>query len=259
MTTLVREAEDNLNQAEIAGLLQHFFRNAGQAGQMPAATARILVVEDEALLRESVAGALSQAGFVVQAYEDGRNFADRVSRFRPDAAVLDVMLPGPLNGFSLARQLRNQSTAAIVFLTARDGIEDRLSGFDAGADDYIVKPFVLAELVARLRAVLRRTGRLVSSTVEVGDLVVDEDSGLVLRSGREIALTATELRLLAYLARNRDRVLSKTQILTQVWGYEDYDPNLVETFISALRRKLDRGPDDRLIHTVRGVGYRMTA
>jgi DNA-binding response OmpR family regulator len=145
-----------------------------------------------------------------------------------------------------------------VFVTARDAVADRLAGFAAGADDYVVKPFVLAELVARLRAVLRRTGRLVSPTVEVGPLVLDEDAGRVLVGGEPVPLTATELRLLAYLVRNRGRVLSKTQILTQVWGYDEYDPNLVEAHVSALRRKLEaRGP--RLVHTVRGIGYRVGA
>jgi two-component system OmpR family response regulator len=226
---------------------------------MPIAAARVLLIEDEPLLRTSIAESLDAAGFAVQAYPDGAAFSARVAAFRPDVAVLDVMLPGSSSGFSLARQLRGESDAAIVFLTARDGVTDRLDGFDAGADDYIVKPFVLAELLARLRAVLRRTGRLVSSTVQVGDLLVDEDSGVVIRAGQEIAVTATELRLVSYFARNRGRVLSKTQILTQVWGYEDYDPNLVETFVSTLRRKLDVGPAGRppLIVTVRGIGYRM--
>lgn len=227
---------------------------------MPIAAARVLLIEDEPLLRNSIAEALDAAGFTVQAYPDGAAFSARLAAFRPDVAVLDVMLPGSSSGFSLARQLRGESDAAIVFLTARDGVTDRLDGFDAGADDYIVKPFVLAELLARLRAVLRRTGRLVSSTVQVGDLLVDEDSSVVIRAGREITLTATELRLVSYFARNRGRVLSKTQILTQVWGYEDYDPNLVETFVSTLRRKLDVGPPGRppLILTVRGIGYRMS-
>jgi two-component system OmpR family response regulator len=227
---------------------------------MPITAARVLLIEDEPLLRTSIAEALAAAGFTVQAYPDGAAFSARLAAFRPDVAVLDVMLPGSSSGFSLARQLRGESDAAIVFLTARDGVTDRLDGFDAGADDYIVKPFVLAELLARLRAVLRRTGRLVSSTVQVGDLLVDEDSGVVIRAGQEIAVTATELRLVSYFARNRGRVLSKTQILTQVWGYEDYDPNLVETFVSTLRRKLDIAPAGRppLIVTVRGIGYRMS-
>ena len=217
--------------------------------------ARVLVVEDEPALREAIAAGLEAAGFVVLAAADGRELAGAVARFRPDAAVLDISLPGP-DGLALARQLRELGEAAVVFVTARDAVDDRLAGFAAGADDYLVKPFVLAELVARLRAVLRRTGRLVSPTVEVGELVLDEDSGRVLVAGEPVTLTATELRLLSYLVRNRGRALSKTQILTQVWGYDEYDPNLVEAHVSALRRKLEaHGP--RLVHTVRGVGYRV--
>lgn len=223
---------------------------------MPSVPARVLVVEDDRLLRESIRDALDDAGFTVRALPDGKDFTERIREFRPDIAVLDIMLPSG-SGLSLARQLRVESaTAAIVFVTARDAVEDRLGGFDAGADDYLVKPFVQAELVARLRAVLRRSGHLTSHTVQVADLLVNEDSGDVLRDGRPIAVTATELRLLSYLARNRGRVLSKTQILTQVWGYDDYDPNLVETYVSTLRRKLEVD-GDRLIHTVRGIGYRM--
>lgn len=222
---------------------------------MPANPARVLVIEDDAVLRAAITDTLTSAGFTVQALPDGLDFADRSEAFRPDAAIIDVMLPGP-SGLSLARHLRAHSQAVVLFVTARDGLADRLAGFDAGADDYIIKPFMQAELVARLRAVLRRAGRLVSSTVQVADLLVDEDVGRVQRGEREIAVTATELRLLAYLARNRERVVSKTQILTQVWGYGDYDPNLVETFVSTLRRKLEVD-GDRLIHTVRGIGYRM--
>src|SRR5215207_8971903 len=205
-------------------------------------TARVLVVEDEPVLRETIAAALQDAGFVVLAAADGRGLDAAVDRFRPDAAVLDISLPGP-DGLTLARRLQARAPTAVVFVTARDAVADRLAGFSAGADDYLVKPFVLAELVARLRAVLRRTGRLVSPTVQVGE---------------PVPLTATELRLLAYLVRNRGRVLSKTQILTQVWGYDEYDPNLVEAHVSALRRKLEaHGP--RLVHTVRGIGYRVAA
>ena len=164
--------------------------------------ARVLVVEDEPVLREAVAAAL-EAGRVRRAGRRRRpGLATAVARFRPDAAVLDISLPGP-DGLALARRLRELGEAAVVFVTARDAVDDRLAGFAAGADDYLVKPFVLAELVARLRAVLRRTGRLVSPTVEVGELVLDEDAGRVLVAGEPVALTATELRLLSYLVRNR--------------------------------------------------------
>ncbi len=219
-------------------------------------TARVLVVEDDAVLRRCVAEELVDAGFQVRAAADGRDLDAVVDAFRPDAAVLDVMLPGP-SGLVLAERLRRSGDIAVLFLTSRDAIDDRLAGFAAGADDYLVKPFEMAELLARIRAVLRRTGALTTSTVEVADLVVDEDAGEVRRDGGPVAVTATELKLLVYLARNRGRVLSKTQILTQVWGYDAYDPNLVEAYVSSLRRKLEvAGP--RVIHTVRGVGYRLS-
>jgi two-component system OmpR family response regulator len=218
--------------------------------------ARVLVIEDEDGLRSAIAQALDDAGFMVHAVADGHRITQLVDNFRPDLAVLDVMLPGP-SGLVLAEQLRRSSQVSVLFVTARDEVADRLAGFDAGADDYVVKPFVLAELVARVRAVLRRSGRLRSASVQVGDLILDEDAGRVIRQDTEVPVTATELRLLGYLARNRGRVLSKTQILTQVWGYDAYDPNLVETHVSTLRRKIEvSGP--RLIHTIRGLGYRMS-
>lgn len=218
--------------------------------------ARVLVIEDDDILRECVRDGLLDAGYQVAAAADGTGFDALVDGFRPDVALLDVMLPGT-SGLVLARRLRSCSASAVIFLTARDAVTDRLAGFDAGADDYLVKPFVMAELLARTRAVLRRSGALTSTRLQVGDLLVDEDAGEVIRAGRPIAVTATELRLLTYLARNRGRVLSKTQILTQVWGYEAYDPNLVEAYVSALRRKTETD-GVRLIHTVRGVGYRMS-
>ena len=223
---------------------------------MPHSAARVLVVEDEPALLAATSEALTDAGFVVSARPDGRGFLDHVATFRPDVVVLDVMLPGE-DGMGLARRLRAAVDVPVLFVTARDAVEDRLAGFDLGADDYVVKPFVLAELVARVTAVLRRAGRLTSPTVQVDDLVVDEDAATVTRAGKPVELTATERRLLTYLVRNRGRTLSKTQILTQVWGYENYDPNLVEAFISTLRRKLEADDDARLIHTVRGIGYRL--
>lgn len=223
---------------------------------MNRAEPRVLVVEDDAVLRRCVAEELADAGYLVRAAADGRELAGLVGTFRPDVAVLDVMLPGT-SGLALAEQLRRGGDTAVLFLTARDSIDDRLAGFAAGADDYLVKPFEMVELLARIRAVLRRTGAIVLSAMQVSDLLVDEDAGEVIRAGSPVVVTATELKLLVYLARNKGRLLSKTQILTQVWGYDAYDPNLVEAYISALRRKIEAtGP--RLIHTVRGVGYRLS-
>ncbi|HLI60870.1 MAG TPA: response regulator transcription factor [Solirubrobacteraceae bacterium] len=222
------------------------------------AGARILFIEDEPAIRDAITGALLHEGFRVHAAADGRGFEEIVGRFRPDLAILDVMLPGGRDGFSLARELRRASDLPILFLTARDAPPARLRGFQVGGDDYVIKPVFLEELLARVRALLRRAGRLRSPIIEIGDLVIDQDAAAVTRAGQAIDLTATELRLLTYLARNRGRVLSKLEILTQVWGYEDYDPNLVEVNVSAVRRKLEaRGP--RLIHTVRGHGYLMRA
>jgi len=170
--------------------------------------------------------------------------------------VLDWMLPGA-SGIRLASTIRTSSDAAVVMLTARDEVDDRLRGFSEGVDDYVVKPFAVAELIARVTAVLRRRGRI-PSVIEIGDLVVDPEAARITRGGEALDLTATEFRLLGFLAESRGRTVSKTQILTQVWGYDDYDPNLVEVHLSALRRKMEtRGP--RLIHTVRGLGYRMSA
>jgi two-component system OmpR family response regulator len=219
-------------------------------------TARILVIEDAEAIRAAVTAGLTERGFQVLGRPDGRELEHDLVRFRPDLLVLDVMLPGR-DGFALLEVARRTSTAGVLMLTARDGVTDRLRGLTGGADDYLAKPFVLAELVARVEAVLRRLGRT-PSTVQVGDLVVDADSGVVLHAGQPVDLTATELRLLEYLAAQRGRVVSKTQILTAVWGYEDYDPNLVEVHVSALRKKLEaHGP--RLVHTVRGLGYVLRA
>ena len=217
-----------------------------------APTARVLVVEDEPPIREALRVAFVQAGHDVLALPDGDRFEHQLDAFRPDLVVLDVMLPGR-DGFTLARELRSRTDAAVLFLTARDDLDDRLRGFDAGADDYVAKPFAVSEVLARSSAALRRLGRI-AATVQVGDLVLDEGAGVAVRGAHVLDLTATEWRLLGYLVANRGRTLSKTQILTQVWGYDDYDPNLVEVHVSALRRKTEaHGP--RLIHTVRGLGY----
>jgi two-component system, OmpR family, response regulator len=217
--------------------------------------ARVLVIEDDPVLRECIAQEVASAGYRVVARADGADLRRVVEQFRPDAALLDVMLPGR-SGLALAEDLE-ELDCALLFLTARDAVADRLAGFAAGADDYLVKPFVMAELLARLSAVLRRRGRARSTVVRIDDLEIDEDAGEARRAGAPLPLTATELRLLVYLARNRGRVLSKMQILTQVWGYDAYDPNLVEAFVSGLRRKLEAG-GPRVVHTVRGIGYRLS-
>lgn len=218
--------------------------------------ARLLVVEDDDSIRDSLVRAFGAAGFEVLAVEDGLELETHLRAFRPDLVVLDWMLPGR-QGPELVRVVRSQGRAGIVMLTAREAVADRLTGFEVGVDDYVAKPFVTDELVARVRAVLRRSGA-VSGTVQVDDLLIDEAAGVAERDGARLPLTATEFRLLCYLAAHRDRVLSSVQILSQVWGYEQYADNLVQVHMSALRRKIEaHGP--RLIHTERGLGYVLRA
>jgi two-component system OmpR family response regulator len=216
-------------------------------------SSRVLFVEDDEAVRNALALELRAAGYTVQAEVDGSSLAEIVESFRPDLAILDVMLPGR-DGFELARELRNKSDLPILFLTARDSVSARLAGFSAGADDYVLKPVVLEELLARLRALLRRSGRLETEVLEVGDLILDEPARVVRRAGITLELTPIEFELLAFLMRNRGVVLSRLQIMSQVWGYEEHDPNLVPVHMGNLRHKLEAaGP--RLIHTVRGHGY----
>ena len=217
---------------------------------------RVLLVEDDTALRDAVAAALREAGYQVLDLSDGLQAPRHAESFRPDLAVLDVRLPVGPSGLSLARLLRQEGDMPVLLLTAADTVEDRLAGFEAGADDYVVKPFSMAELLARVRALLRRSGRTSSETWQVGDLVVDEVSRSVHRDGTPVELTRTELDLLLVLGRQAGRVVSKIQLLTAVWGFDALDTNLVEVHVSALRRKLEaHGP--RLVHTVRGVGYRL--
>jgi two-component system OmpR family response regulator len=215
---------------------------------------RVLIVEDSAAIREMLSEALSDVGYLTETRPDGVELEGVLDGFRPDLVVLDVMLPGR-DGFALIDVVRDWGEAAIVLLTARDGLPDRLRGLDSGADDYVVKPFELAELVSRIGAVLRRLGRL-SSVLQYGDLALDLDAGVIARAGCRLDLTATELRLLTFLVEQRGRIVSTSQILTAVWGYDAYDANLVHVHISAVRRKLEaHGP--RILHTVRGIGYRI--
>ena len=219
-----------------------------------ASPARVVVVEDEGLVSDAIAAALRAEGLSPVVFDDHVG-ADRVLAEAPDLLVVDVILPHG-DGFDLARKVLARRDVPVIFVTARDGVGDRLEGFSVGADDYLPKPFALEELLARVRVVLRRLGRL-EGALRVGDLVVDEASGDARRGGAELGLTPTELRLLAFFVRHRGLVLSKPQLLTQVWGYDAYDPNVVEVHVSALRRKLEQaGP--RIIHTVHGLGYRLS-
>ena len=215
--------------------------------------ARILVVEDSDAIRLPVVTALSAQGFQLAAVSDGSDLESLLPSFAPDLVILDIMLPGR-DGFQLLQVIRRTSTAAVLMLTARDALSDRVQGLTGGADDYVIKPFAMAELVARIHAVLRRS-RPGGSSISVADLVINDDVTLVRRGEESLDLTETERRLLGYLAAHRDRVVSKTQILTAVWGYDGFHENVVEVHISALRRKLEAGGRSRLVHTVRGRGY----
>jgi len=219
---------------------------------------RVLVVDDESTLTELLSMALRYEGWDVQSAPDGRT-AVRVARtFRPDAVVLDMMLPD-MNGLDVLRRLRAEvADVPVLFLTAKDAVEDRIAGLTAGGDDYVTKPFSLEEVVARLRGLMRRTGaaaRAESTQLVVGDLTLDEDSREVRRDGELIPLTATEFELLRFLMRNPRRVLTKTQILDRVWDYDfGGNANVVELYISYLRKKIDAGRKP-MIHTLRGAGY----
>jgi two-component system, OmpR family, response regulator len=219
---------------------------------------RILVAEDDRVLRDAIAGALRQEGYEVRSTSDSERASKLVTGLRPDLAVLDVRFPEGPDGFELAGEIRAVSDAPIIFVTAVESLQGRLTGFDVGADDYLIKPFAVPELLARVRVLLRRAGRTTSQTWQVGDLVVDELAGSANRAGRPLSLTPTEFALLAAFARRPGRVLSKERLLALVWDFDAYDDNLVEVYVSTLRRKLERdGP--RLLHTVRGAGYVMHA
>jgi two-component system OmpR family response regulator len=219
------------------------------------AEARILVVDDEPAITELVGMALRYEGFDVAAAPTGREALSRAAEFRPDLVVLDVMLPD-LTGLEVCRRLRQTGQLPVVFLTARDATEDKIGGLTVGGDDYVTKPFSVDELVARIRAVLRRTrGSGPPSRLEFADLVLDEDAHAASRDGHPLELTPTEFKLLRFLLLNAGRVLSKAQILDHVWRYDfGGNENIVEAYISYLRKKVDRF-DPVLIHTVRGVGY----
>jgi two-component system OmpR family response regulator len=219
---------------------------------------RVLVVDDERSLTDLVSMALRYEGWDVRAAGTGADAVQTVRRWRPDVVVLDVMLPD-VDGVELMRRLREDVPhVPILFLTARDSVEDRIAGITAGGDDYVTKPFSLEEVVARLRGLIRRTAAGAprsDARLVVGDLTLDEDSHEVTRGGAGITLTATEYELLRYLMRHPRKVLSKAQILDRVWNYDfGGQANVVELYISYLRKKIDAGRPP-MIHTLRGAGY----
>ncbi|WP_192029118.1 response regulator transcription factor [Candidatus Frankia nodulisporulans] len=220
---------------------------------------RVLVVDDETTLAELLSMALRYEGWEVRSAGDGRTALRLAREFRPDAVVLDIMLPD-MDGLEVLRRLRAESPdVPVLFLTARDAVEDRVAGLTAGGDDYVTKPFSLEELVARLRGLMRRAARNTEAAqgarLVVGDLTMDEESREVDRGGVPVHLTATEFELLRFFMRNPRRVLSKAQILDRVWNYDfGGQANVVELYVSYLRKKIDAGRPP-MIHTMRGAGY----
>lgn len=217
---------------------------------------RILIAEDEKDLNRIIKQKLTSAGYTVDACFDGEEALDYIEATEYDAVLLDVMMP-KADGFEVVRQMRNRGISTpVIFLTARDGISDRVKGLDLGANDYVVKPFSFDELTARIRAATRTKFGVTESVLSVADLRVDTASKKVTRGDREISLSAKEYTLLCYLIHNKGRVLSREQIEDHIWNF-DYEggTNAVDVYISFLRKKIDCEGEQKLIHTVRGSGY----
>lgn len=221
---------------------------------------RVLVVEDEAGIVQFVCQGLSEAGYAVDAVGDGQQGLDYALAADYDVMLVDIMLP-QMDGLHLLRELRDQGIKTpVLLLTARGDVEDRVAGLDAGADDYLVKPFAFPELLARLRALLRRPPLQADPVLHVGDLEMDTARREVHRAGHRIELSPRELALLEFMMRHPNQGLSRTQIAEHVWNFDFYsESNVVDVYIGYLRRKIDRGFAHPLIHTVRGVGYRLSA
>jgi len=217
---------------------------------------RVLVVEDDEDIAHVLQRSLRMEGYDVKLAEDGVRALEEAHAFLPDIVVLDLGLPR-LDGIDVARRLREDGDdTPILMLTARDALESRVEGLDVGADDYLVKPFERQELLARLRAMLRRRPPRGMAPLRVGDLLLNPDTHEVLRGERRIELTQREFELLEYLMRNERLVISRQKLLDEVWGYDPFSiTNTIEVFVSNLRRKLEAGGEPRLLHTVRGAGY----
>jgi DNA-binding response OmpR family regulator len=220
---------------------------------------RVLVVEDDAEIAEVLRRSLRKEGYEVQLSGDGIDALDTAEAFVPDLVVLDLGLPR-LDGIEVCRRLRAENDVPILMLTARAETEDRVGGLDSGADDYLVKPFERQELLARIRALLRRRPPRGAAALQVGDLLLNPDSREARRGGRKIELTNREFELLEYLMRNERLVVSRQRLLDEVWGYDPMAAtNTIDVFVSNLRRKLEEGGEVRLLHTKRGAGYVLRA
>ncbi|HEY7623051.1 MAG TPA: response regulator transcription factor [Solirubrobacteraceae bacterium] len=220
---------------------------------------RVLVVEDDEEIALVLQRSLRLEGYEVRIAGDGEAALEQAGAFNPDLVILDLGLP-KLDGIEVARRLRADDDVPILMLTARDALESRVEGLDSGADDYLVKPFERQELLARLRALLRRRPPRGSASVVVGDLALNPDTHEVARGEREIELTQREFELLEYLMRNERIVVPRQRLLEEVWGYDPFaTTNTIEVFVSNLRRKLEAGGEPRLLHTIRGAGYVLRA
>ena len=221
--------------------------------------ARLLVVDDEPNIVELLSASLRYAGFEVETATSGTQAVEVARRFAPDLLILDVMMPG-MDGFDVVKRLRSGGNRyPVLFLTARDATEDKVTGLTLGGDDYVTKPFSLEEVIARIRAILRRSGALAPvaapSRVSFADIELDDDTHEVWKAGEAVSLSPTEFKLLRYFMQNQGRVLSKAQILDHVWNYDfGGEANVVESYVSYLRRKVDT-TEPRLLQTLRGVGY----
>jgi DNA-binding response OmpR family regulator len=221
--------------------------------------ARVLVVEDDDDIAQVLQRLLRTEGYEVRTADDGNEALDEAKQFLPDLVILDLGLPGR-DGIDVARELRDRDDTPILMLTARDAVESRVAGLDSGADDYLVKPFERQELLARLRALLRRRPPRGSASLIVGDLALNPDTHEVRRAERAVDLTQREFELLEYLMRNERIVISRQRLLDEVWGYDPFSmTNTIEVFVSNLRRKLEAGGEPRLLHTIRGAGYVLRA
>ncbi|MDX6284845.1 MAG: two-component system, OmpR family, response regulator [Frankiales bacterium] len=246
--------------SNLTGNIQGWLSQPSETGSMTTVSpeARLLVADDDPNIVELLSASLRFAGFEVATASDGGQALKVAKEFRPDLIVLDVMMPG-VDGFDVVKRLREGGQRTpVLFLTARDATEDKVTGLTLGGDDYVTKPFSLEEAIARIRAILRRFGAdsvAASARLSFADLEMDDDTHEVWKAGAEVALSPTEFKLLRYFLQNPGRVLSKAQILDHVWNYDfGGEANVVESYVSYLRRKIDT-TEPRLLHTLRGVGY----